>query len=99
MSSIMRRRSGEILSGESFMALLRLRNEAECLSSQLTKQNLRDQLYTDADRSHPYRASGLVRRPLVDRRDWQLPGRSILRSCAGASQRVADSSPAVLDNQ
>jgi hypothetical protein len=29
--------------GESFMALLRLRNEADCLTSQLTKQKLRDQ--------------------------------------------------------
>jgi len=43
MSSIMRRRSGEIFSGESFMALLRLRYEAECLTSQHTKQNLRGQ--------------------------------------------------------
>src|SRR5208337_4499348 len=43
MSSIMRRRSGEIFSGESFMVLLRLRYEAECLTSQHTKQNLRGQ--------------------------------------------------------
>src|SRR6202790_1008563 len=39
MSSIMRRRSGEIFSGESCMVLLRLRYEAECLTSKLTKQN------------------------------------------------------------
>src|ERR1700733_8569012 len=44
MSSIMRRRSGEIFSGESFMALLRLRNEADCLTSQHTKQNPGPQL-------------------------------------------------------
>jgi hypothetical protein len=43
MSSIMRRRSGEIFSGESFMALLRLRYEADCLKSKLTKQNPRGQ--------------------------------------------------------
>ena len=43
MSSIMRRRSGEIFSGESFMALLRLRDEADCLTVQHTKQNLRPQ--------------------------------------------------------
>jgi hypothetical protein len=36
-------RSGEIFSGESFMALLRLRNEADRLTSQLTKQSLSDQ--------------------------------------------------------
>jgi hypothetical protein len=40
MSSIMRRRSGEIFSGESFMVLLRLRYEAEYLMSKLTKQSL-----------------------------------------------------------
>jgi len=39
MSSSIRCRSGEISWVESFMALLRLRYEAECLTSQLTKQN------------------------------------------------------------
>src|SRR5260370_15978818 len=53
MSSIMRRRSGEILSDESFMALLRLRNEADCLTSQHTKQNLRDQPPADPGSKPP----------------------------------------------
>src|SRR6202021_1315489 len=82
MSSIMRRRSGEIFSGESFMVLLRLRYEAECLTSQLTKQNLRDQLSTTADRSHPYRASGLVHRPNPDIYERQLNSGSITRAAA-----------------
>src|ERR1700677_4107226 len=43
MSSIMRRRSGEIFSGESFMALLRLPDETDCLTVHHTKQNLRPQ--------------------------------------------------------
>jgi hypothetical protein len=38
MSSIMRRRSGEILSGESFMAQFLSRNEADCLISKHTEQ-------------------------------------------------------------
>jgi hypothetical protein len=42
------------------MVLLRLRYEAECLTSQLTKQNLSGQLIPTPDRNHPYRASGLV---------------------------------------
>src|SRR5450631_1965877 len=74
MSSIMRRRSGEIFSDESFMVLLRLRYEAECLTSQLTKQNLKGQLSTDANRTHPYRASGLVPRPQPDGRHRLLCG-------------------------
>jgi hypothetical protein len=37
------------------MVLLRLRYEAECLTSQHTKQNLRDQPPTYTDRSYPYR--------------------------------------------
>jgi len=41
------------------MVLLRLRYEAECLTSQRTKQNLGGQPTGDRDRSHPYRASGL----------------------------------------
>ena len=43
ISSIMRWRSRETLRGESFMALLRLQHEADCLTSQLTKQSLKHQ--------------------------------------------------------
>src|ERR1700677_2335318 len=75
MSSIMRRRSGEIFSGESFMVLLRLRYEAECLTSQHTKQNPRDQPPTYTDRSYPYRASGLVPRPYPVGRQGRLRGK------------------------
>ena len=63
MSSIMRRRSGEIFSGESFMALFLSRNEAECLTSKHTKQNLRPQPPSGVRSKSPYRASGLVHRP------------------------------------
>jgi predicted nucleic acid-binding Zn ribbon protein len=49
-------------------------HELECLTSQLTKQNRRGQPSTDADRSHPYRASGLVHRPYADLRHRLLSG-------------------------
>jgi hypothetical protein len=43
------------------MALLRLQNEADCLTSQLTKQSLKHQPSPPPpNRSYPYRASGLV---------------------------------------
>jgi len=51
-----------------------LRYEAECLTSQLTKQNLKGQLSTDANRTHPYRASGLVPRPSAACRQRLLSG-------------------------
>ena len=44
------------------MALLRLQNEADCLTSQPTKQSLKHQLPPTPNRSYPYRASGLVPR-------------------------------------
>jgi hypothetical protein len=60
MSWIMRRRSGETFSGESFMVLLQLQHEAVRLAMHHTKQNLSDQPFTDTDRNHPFRASGLL---------------------------------------
>jgi hypothetical protein len=50
------------------VVLLRLRYEAECLTSQRTKQNQVGQPTADGDRSCPYRASGLVRWPIRDAR-------------------------------
>src|ERR1700674_4247297 len=69
MSSIMRRRSGEILSDESFMALLRLRNEADCLTSQHTKQNLRDQPPADPGSKPPLPRERFS--PSTPRRRWR----------------------------
>ena len=52
------------------MALLRLRYEAECLSAQVTKQNLSGQQSPTPNQSYPYRASGLVHWPQA-----AVPGR------------------------
>ena len=48
------------------MALLRLQNEANCLTLQPTKQSLKHQQSSDPNRSYPYRASGLVRGTIWD---------------------------------
>src|ERR1039457_1894052 len=53
ISSIMRWRSGETLRGESFMALLRLQNKADCLTSQPTKQSLKPQLSSNPQSELP----------------------------------------------
>src|SRR6516225_7975346 len=63
MSSIMRRRSGETFWVEEFMAVLRLRDEADCLSSNRTEQSLRPHPSAGHRSKSPYRASGLVLRP------------------------------------
>src|ERR1039457_7473241 len=49
----MRWRSGETLRGESFMALLRLQNKADCLTSQPTKQSLKPQLSSNPQSELP----------------------------------------------
>jgi hypothetical protein len=57
------------------MALLRLQNEADCLTSQLTKQSLKHQPSPPPpNRSYPYRASGLV---LGSRLDYRRSGFSV----------------------
>lgn len=48
------------------MAVLRLRDEADCLSSQRTKRSLRTHLLAYYGPKPPYRASGLVLRPTGD---------------------------------
>jgi hypothetical protein len=48
------------------MALLRLQNEANCLTLKPTKQSLKHQPSTTLNRSYPYRASGLVHGSMTD---------------------------------
>src|ERR1700736_3790370 len=76
MSSIMRRRSGEILSGESFMAQFLSRNEADYLTSKHTKQSPTPQSSLGVRSKSPYRASGLVLRPQAVGDERQLCGTS-----------------------
>src|ERR1700735_959320 len=53
ISSIMRWRSGETLRGDSFMALLRLKSEANCLTLQPTKQSPKHQLSSNPQSEPP----------------------------------------------
>jgi hypothetical protein len=60
MSSIMRRRSGRRSESRSPWRCSGLQDEADCLSSQRTKQSLRPHPSAGHGSKPPYRASGLV---------------------------------------
>jgi hypothetical protein len=53
ISSIMRWRSGETLRDDSFRVLLQLKNEANCLTLQPTKQSPKHQLSSDPQSKLP----------------------------------------------
>src|SRR5208283_2531248 len=88
--SIMRPRSGEIFSGESFMALLRLQTRRIASPCNIRNRTSDLSFSRTPKRNHPYRASGLVLRPSPARHQWQLWGSQYqAHAVAGGIRRLA----------
>src|SRR5271165_7395689 len=85
MSSSIRCRSGEISRVESFIVLLRLRYEAECLNSQLTKQHLSGQPLLNARSKPPLPRERFS--PVADQRPILRVGPAVPRNLTGKFSR------------